>query len=159
MMMHALMASSRVTVTALKPQQAPQAHVFPCITCRLLAQKQSLQQQVAQLRAAADNERRVQQQYEATVASYMQDRGLRTQELKDRAEEVSEHQNTSGQISHCNSTVLGTARATVGCSPWPIYGIHRFQHSPVKVALSVATGLQQSLQDQLSVQPSCTSHW
>lgn len=59
-----------------------------CVTRRLLAQKQSLQQQVGQLRAAADNERRVQQQYEASVASFMQDRGLRTQELKDRAEQV-----------------------------------------------------------------------
>lgn len=74
-------------MVVLQSQRRPLAHTLACASCRLLAQKQSLQQQVGQLRAAAENERRVQQQYEATVASYMQDRGLRTQEL-DRADQV-----------------------------------------------------------------------
>lgn len=55
---------------------------------RLVAQKQALEQQLHSLRSAVECERKVQQQYEATVARHMQDRGQRTQELQDRAEQV-----------------------------------------------------------------------
>jgi hypothetical protein len=40
------------------------------------------------LRAAAANERRVQQQYEAVVSRHLEDGGRKAQELKDRAEQV-----------------------------------------------------------------------
>jgi len=56
--------------------------------CRLLARKQALQRQIDTLRAAVENERKVQQQYEGAVHTYMEDRGHRTQELKDRAEQA-----------------------------------------------------------------------
>jgi DICT domain-containing protein len=59
-----------------------------CVCNRLLAQRQCLHQQLERVRAAVANEDRVQQQYAATVARYMEDRARRTQDLKDRAEQV-----------------------------------------------------------------------
>jgi hypothetical protein len=56
--------------------------------CRLSSQERLLQQQLERLTAVAGSEQRVQQQYEDSISSYLQDRGSRSRGLQAKAAKV-----------------------------------------------------------------------
>lgn len=78
---------------------------------RLAAQRSALQQQVQRLQAARDAESSVQQQYEATVGGFLQERGSRTQELQQALARVEarlqqlQQQEASAQLDQHISTL------------------------------------------------------
>jgi hypothetical protein len=60
--------------------------LLPCL--RLSSQERLLQQQLERLKGVVGSEQRVQQQYEDSISSYLQDKGSRGRALQAKAAKV-----------------------------------------------------------------------